>query len=477
MNRSRITDRSHSKGTSAKVFDRLKEAYAKHPFITIRERKDILRKIEKILLENDESICEAVNKDFSCRSFHETKMLELSVVVMGIRSTIKHLKRWMKYQKRHVSIIFFGAKNVVIPQAKGIVGIIAPWNYPLLLSLSPMTSAVAAGNRVMIKLASDSQNLAKLLRRLFSEKISEDYIAIVPGVRAEEFSTLPFDHLVFTGSPASGRTIMGTAAKNLTPVTLELGGKSPTILAEDFKISTAAGRIFYSKLINAGQMCVAPDYMFVPENKLEEFVKAAADTAQKFYPDIKSKDYTCIIREKAFKRLMNTLEDARKKGASIINLIPGSEASVKARKIPPMIVKNVTDKMRIMQEEIFGPFLPVITYKKIDDVLAYINRHERPLALYLYSNDKKLQENVLANTISGGVVINDCTMHVAQHDMPFGGIGNSGMGQYHGYEGFVEMSKMKPVFIQASFAVPLAPPYGKFIEMIYNLIKKQKWLS
>jgi coniferyl-aldehyde dehydrogenase len=477
MNRPWGTEKSRNSGIAAMTFDRLKKAYAKQPLIPFEQRKEMLQQIEEILLENDEAICEAINKDFSCRSYYETKILEISPTVLGIRSTVKHLKRWIKPQKRHVSIMFFGGKNVVIPQAKGVVGIITPWNYPLFLSMSPLTSAIAAGNRVMVKLAANSQNLAKLLQKLFSKIISEDYIAIVPGVKAADFSSLPFDHLVFTGSPAVGRTIMGIASKNLTPVTLELGGKSPTILAEDFDLRTAVGRILYSKLINSGQTCVSPDYIFVPERKIDEFVKEAGDVAAKRYPDIGSKDYTCIIDEKAFKRLTETLADAKKKGADIISLIPGNEINSKSRKIQPMIIKNVTDKMRIMQEEIFGPLLPVMSYKKIDDVITYINQHERPLALYLYSNDKKLQHKLLANTISGGVTINDCIMHLAQHDMPFGGVGNSGMGQYHAFEGFLEMSKMKPVFIQSKFAVPLAPPYGKFIEKIYSLVKKQKWLS
>jgi coniferyl-aldehyde dehydrogenase len=477
MNRPWGTEKSRNSGIAARAFDRLKKANAKEPFVSFKQRKEMLQQIEEIILENDAAICEAINKDFSNRSFYETKILEIMATILEIRATVKHLKHWMKRQKRHVSLIFFGGKNIVIPQAKGIVGIITPWNYPLQLSICPLTSAVAAGNRVIIKLASNSQNLAKLLKKLFSEKISEDYIAFVPGVKPDDFSGLPFDHLVFTGSPAVGRTIMSIASKNLTPVTLELGGKSPTILAEDFDIRIAAGRILYSKLANAGQTCVAPDYLFVPETKMDEFVKNAVDIASMRYPDIGSKDYTCIIDGKAFKRLTDTLADSRKKGAEIISLISGNGINSKTRKIPPMIIKNVTDKMKIMQEEIFGPLLPVMTYKKIDEVIEYINRHERPLALYLYSNDNALQEKILGNTISGGVTINDCTMHVAQHDLPFGGVGNSGMGQYHGYEGFLEMSKLRPVFIQSRFAVPLAPPYGKFIDRIYNLVKNQKWLS
>jgi coniferyl-aldehyde dehydrogenase len=311
MNRPRGIVKSAAGGVTAKAFDRLKKAYAKQPFITLPQRKDILKQIEKILLDNDEAICKAVSKDFSNRSFYETKLLEIMLTVLDLRFTVKHLKRWMKPRKRHVSLMFFGAKNIVVPQAKGIVGVITPWNYPLYLSIGPLICAIAAGNRVMIKMASNSQNLANLLRKLFNEKISEDYITIMPADQAENFASLPFDHLVFTGSPASGRTIMGAAAKNLSPVTLELGGKSPTILAEDFDIRTAAGRIVYAKLVNSGQMCVAPDYIFIPESKIDDFIKEAGEIAVTYYPDIRSNDYTCIIQDKAFNRLVDTLEDAR----------------------------------------------------------------------------------------------------------------------------------------------------------------------
>lgn len=462
---------------AVKAFEHLKTAYRKQPYISYETRKQTLRQIEKILLENDQEICEAVSKDFGHRSVHETKFMEIAGVVLGVRYTLKRLKKWMKPKKRHVSMIFMGGKNRVIPQAKGIIGIVAPWNFPLFLVLSPLTGAVAAGNRAMIKMASNSQNLCRLLQKRFSEKISGELLSFLPGVDASEFSSLPYDHLIFTGSPGSGRKVMDAAAHYLTPVTLELGGKSPAILTNDFDMKKAVERIMYAKLVNEGQMCVAPDYLFVPEGKTDEFIETAKQVVSKRFPNIETKDYTTIIDEKAFQRLKDTLEDARQKNAEIVNLLPSADIRDDLRKIPPMIVKNVSGDMRLLQEEIFGPILPVMTYQNLGEVIAYVNDRQRPLALYLFSNNRHDQEKVLQNTVSGGVTVNDCAMHVIQHDMPFGGVGNSGMGQYHGYEGFLEFSKLKPVFKQAGSAVSFAPPYGKSIEMIYKLIAKLKWLK
>lgn len=477
MNTSAEFNTTNQPNDASSALDRLKAACRKQPYISYETRKQVLQQIEEILLENDQEICEAISRDFGHRSIHETKFLEISSIILGLRYTRKRLKKWMKPKKRHVSIIFMGGKNKVIPQAKGVVGIIVPWNYPLFLAVSPLTSAIAAGNRVMIKMASNSQHLCRLLQKRFSEKISEEMISFLPGVNASDFSSLPFNHLVFTGSPGTGRKVMNAATRHLTPVTLELGGKSPTILTDDFDTKTAVQRIMYAKLINSGQMCVAPDYLFVPESRVDEFIETSKAVVSKRYPEIETKDYTTIIDQKAFQRLMDTLNDARNKNAEIINLLPGAEANEKMRKLSPMIIKNVTKDMRIMQEEIFGPILPIMTYRNLDEAIDYVNDHERPLALYIFSNNKQVQNKVLQNTLSGGVTINDCAMHVPQHDLPFGGIGNSGMGQYHGYEGFAEFSKMRPVFKQAKRAVSFAPPYGKKIKMIFNLTAKIKWLK
>ncbi len=477
MNKPAERVETDQKNTAHETFNRQKDAYFAQPLISQKKRIDILSKIEQILLENDQAICDAISADFGNRSQHETRILEITSSLMGLRYTRKKLKRWMKPQKRHVSLIFWGGKNTVTPQAKGIIGIVTPWNYPLFLALSPMTSAIAAGNRIMVKQAANSQNLCRLLQKKFSEKIPEDLIAFLPGVASGDFSSLPFDHLIFTGSPDVGKTIMSTAAKNLVPVTLELGGKSPTILAEDFDLKTAVDRIMYTKLINSGQTCIAPDYLFVPEGKVDEFIETAKTVVSSRYPDIKTKDYTNVIDRKAYSRLMATLEDAKSKNAEIINLLPGPQADENLRKISPTLVKSVNEDMVIMQEEIFGPLFPIMPYQSIDEVIDYINRHERPLALYVFSNNQRFLNRVIENTISGGVTINDCAMHVAQHDMPFGGIGNSGMGHYHGYEGFVEFSKLRPVFKQARKTLAITPPYDSTFDRIYNLTKKMKWLN
>ncbi len=477
MNKILPAGKKMEESEAMKTFSRLKEETLKQPEISFNQRVEILKSIERILSENDEAICAAISQDFGNRSYHETRILEITPTILGIRYTLKRLKKWMKPQKRHVSKLFIGGKNTVIPQAKGVVGIVSPWNYPLQLALSPMTSAIAAGNRVMLKMAAHSQNICRLLQRLFSTKIPEELITIMPGVKASEFSQVPFDHLLFTGSPQVGRTIMRMASEHLTPVTLELGGKSPTIIGEDINIGLAAARIMYSKLTNEGQMCVAPDYLFIPESKFDSFVAEAKRIVTLRYPSLASKDYTCIIDDKAYQRLIDTLEDAKQKHAEVIKLIDDQDHDQSLRKIAPMIIKNVTEEMIILQDEIFGPFLPVKTYRNLEEVIGYINRRERPLALYIYSNNRKFQDQILRNTISGGVTINDCAMHVAQHDMPFGGIGNSGLGCYHGYEGFVELSKMKPVFRQSRFAIAIAPPYGKTVDRIYGMVKKFHWIN
>jgi len=330
----------------------------------------------------------------------------------------------------------------------------------------------------MIKMATHSQGLCHLLHRLTSLVLPDELVAFLPGVPASEFTSLPFDHLIFTGSPRSGKMIMKTAADNLTPVTLELGGKSPAIVASDFDIDKAADRLLYLKYMNAGQTCVAPDYLFLPENRVEAFVEKARKLIQTRYPRLDTDDYTSIIDARAFARLMDCLQDARAKGAKVINLLPGAEPDEGLRKIPPTLVLDVTDDMALMQKEIFGPLLPVKTYQDLNQAIAYIKGRQRPLALYLFTNDLAIQEKVVFNTMSGGVCINDCAMHVAQHDLPFGGIGNSGMGHYHGYEGFVEFSKLRPVFKQAPIPASafLFPPYGKTFERIYRLMIKMRWL-
>jgi coniferyl-aldehyde dehydrogenase len=461
------------------LFDRQREASRKQPQISLAERRELLGKLESILIDNQEAIAAAISRDFGNRSVHETKILEIFPTVDGLRHARRHLKRWMKPQRRHVALHFKGAHNRVIPQPKGVVGIIAPWNYPLFLVLSPLTSALAAGNRCMIKMAANSQRLCRLLKDLFHDAISDEVVAILPGVAASDFTPLPFDHLIYTGSPASGRMVMKTASENLTPVTLELGGKSPTIVCDDFNSQTAAERILQAKFMNAGQTCVAPDYLFLPANQVAAFIDEARRVLPNRYPRLDTADFTTIIDAKSYQRLTALLEDARSRGADIINLLPDAAPDETARRIPPTLVRNVDENMALMQEEIFGPILPIKTYRHLNEVVDYINARPRPLALYLFTNDRQQQERIVNQTMSGGVSINDCAMHVAQHDMPFGGVGNSGMGQYHGKEGFMEFSKLRPVFRQAKRplgAAFLSPPYGKMFDQVYKLLIKLRWL-
>jgi coniferyl-aldehyde dehydrogenase len=459
-----------------RVFQLQRAAWLREPYPSLEQRQTRLRALERILLDNTEAITAAIQSDFGHRPVEESKMLELFPCVDGIRHTLRHLGKWMKPQRRSVSVLFATGSNRLIPQPKGVVGIVSPWNYPLFLTVSPLTSILAAGNRAMIKMASHSQNLCRLLAERFREVFPEEEVAILPGVRASDFSTLPYDHLIFTGSADAGRTVMRGAAENLTPVTLELGGKSPTILCDDFDVDEAASRILYAKFVNAGQTCLAPDYVFVPESRRDAFVAAAQRILPARYPDPSDPSYTSVIDEKSYRRLRETLEDAAAKGAKVIALVPGAAFDDALRKIPPHLVLDPSDDMRILQEEIFGPLLPVKTYRDLDEVIAYVNAKDRPLGFYVFTNDPKREEKLLYGTISGGVTINHCMMHVAQHDLPFGGVGASGMGHYHGFEGFVEFSKMRPVFKSPRLSLLhlFYPPYTARTRRLLDLLLKWK---
>ncbi len=457
-----------------RVYKLQREAYLRDPYPSLQERKARLDAVERILLENTDAIVEAIAQDFGHRCAEESKILEIFPVIDGLRHTRRKLRKWMKPQRRPISWLFATGSNRLIPQPKGVVGIVSPWNYPLFLTLSPLVSVLAAGNRAMIKMASNSQHLCRLLADKFSEVFPEEVVAILPGVRAGDFSTLPYDHIIFTGSADVGRTVMRSAAENLTPVTLELGGKSPTIVCDDFDIDEAASRIMYAKLVNAGQTCLAPDYLFLPEGSEDRFVAAAQRLVAERYPDTNDASYTSLIDDKAYRRLRMTLEDAEAKGAKLVPLIPKASFNDVLRKFPPYLVLNVTGDMMIMQEEIFGPLFPVMTYKDLDETIEYVTHRDRPLGFYVFTNDRARKDKLLYSTISGGVTINNCIIHVAQHDLPFGGVGASGIGHYHGYEGFVEFSKMRPVFTSPWFSLLhwFYPPYtGKQERMIDMTIK------
>ncbi len=457
-----------------RIFKLQRAAYLRDPYPSLAERKERLRALERILVDNTDAIAEAIRKDFGHRSTEETKILEIFPCIDGIRHSVKKLSKWMQPERRPISILFATGSNRVVPQPKGVVGIVSPWNYPLFLTVSPLISVLAAGNRAMIKMASNSQNLARLLQEKFSEAYSEDTLAILPGVPGRDFSTLPFDHIIFTGGADAGRTVMRSASESLTPVTLELGGKSPTILCDDFDVDEAAARILYAKFVNAGQTCLAPDYLFLPEGSRDQFVAAAQRIMPERYPDTNDGSYTSVIDDKSYRRLRMTLDDAEAKGAKLVPLVPGATFNDELRKIPPHLVLDVTDDMLIMQEEIFGPLFPIMTYESLDEPIEYVAKRDRPLGFYVFSHDRARQDKLLYSTISGGVTINNCIIHVAQHDLPFGGVGASGMGQYHGHEGFVEFSKMRPVFTnpRVSLLSLFYPPYtGRQNSLIDLLIK------
>ncbi|MBW2551624.1 MAG: coniferyl aldehyde dehydrogenase [Deltaproteobacteria bacterium] len=456
-----------------RIFKLQREAYLRDPYPSLKERRERLRALERILLDNTDAITEAIRKDFGHRCAEESKILEIFPCVDGIRHSLKNLSKWMQPERRPISVLFATGSNRLVPQPKGVVGIVSPWNYPLFLTLSPLISVLAAGNRAMLKMASNSQTLCRLLQEKFSEVYAEDVVAILPGVPGREFSTLPFDHIIFTGGADAGRTVMRSASDSLTPVTLELGGKSPTIVCDDFD-DEAASRILYAKFVNAGQTCLAPDYLFLPEGSRDQFVAAAERIMPERYPDTNDGSYTSVIDDKSYRRLRRTLEDAEAKGAKLVPLVPGATFNDTMRKIPPHLVLDVTDDMMIMQEEIFGPLFPVMTYQDLDEPIEYVTKRDRPLGFYIFTHKRARQDKLLYSTISGGVTINNCIIHIAQHDLPFGGVGASGMGQYHGHEGFVEFSKMRPVFTnpRISLLSLFYPPYtGRQTRLIDMLIK------
>jgi coniferyl-aldehyde dehydrogenase len=459
-----------------RVFRLQREAYLRHPYPSLEERRENLLKLERILVDNASAIADAINADFGHRAFEESMMAELFTSVDGLRDTRKHLRKWMRPQRRPVSVLFATGSNRVIPQPKGVIGVVSPWNYPLFLTAGPLTGILAAGNRAMVKMATNSQNLCRLLAEKCRAVFPEDTLAILPGIRAQDFSTLPYDHIIFTGSADAGRTVMRSAAETLTPVTLELGGKSPTVICDDFDVDEAASRILYAKFLNAGQTCLAPDYLLIPEAKRDQFVAAAKRILPERYPDTNQPSYTSVIDEKSYKRLRATLEDAKQKGAQVVPLVPNATFNDDLRKIPPHLVLDVTDGMVIMQDEIFGPLLPVKTYKSLDEVVAYVNGRDRPLGFYVFTNDKATEDKLVYSTISGGVTVNNCMLHVAQHDVPFGGIGSSGMGHYHGYEGFLEFSKLRPVFTNPRLSLLhlFYPPYKPSQRRLLDFLIKYK---
>lgn len=454
-------------------------AYKANRMPSLEERRQDLRAIHRLLVENKDALIAAVNQDYGCRSSFETKLTELLQCQEAALDTLKQVKKWMKPQKRHLDVTQYPlAKAWVFPQPVGVVGIVVPWNFPIAMTFQPMICAFAAGNRVMVKMSENSNALAALFKRIVPKYFAADKLAIFEdgGGRGPLFTQLPFDHMFFTGSPMTGRAVMANCAKNLTPVTLELGGKSPCVVAPDYSMRTAAERIMWVKMLNAGQICTNVDYLLLPEGKVDEFIRAAQAVTAERYPSITNGEYTAVIDQRQYDRLQETLADAVAKGAKAINLCPGREGDAARRIMPPIAVTNVSDDMIIMQREVFGPLLPIKTYKTREEVVDYIGDRHSPLALYIYSNDRALQQYYMHNTISGGVTVNDSLVHAGIHSLPFGGVGNSGMGHYHSHEGFLTFSKLRPVFKQSPWRSldMLMPPYSGKAGKVLNFMMKMK---
>lgn len=460
------------------LFRNQRTAFQKSPSPDMATRKKSLDKLLAILTEREEELIEAMAEDFGHRSHHESGMLDIGLPIGDVKDIKRHLRRWMKPRRSPPRIHLLPGTGKIIPQPLGVVGVIAPWNFPVYLTLSGVAAALAAGNRVMVKPSEVTPRTSQVMADAIAEKFDPSEVCFVTGDAdvGKEFATLPFDHIIFTGSTAVGRKIAVSAAQNLTPVTLELGGKSPAIVGENEPVARAATKIVYGKMVNAGQICVAPDYVLVPESKLQDFKAAASDVATKFYPSIKDNpDYTCIVSDRHFARLNSLIEDAENKGATITQVGENGEASnSNNRKIPLTFVEGATDDMTVMQEEIFGPILPLIPYKSLDEALNFVNERDRPLALYAFTGSKVERDRILSGTISGGVTVNDTLWHVAYDSLPFGGVGASGMGAYHGKAGFDTFSHLKPVMYQPRLnAIFLFhPPYGRVIELVGKVLRK-----
>ncbi|MBL8396443.1 MAG: coniferyl aldehyde dehydrogenase [Candidatus Accumulibacter sp.] len=463
----------------ANRFLRLKNATRNdpNPPRAVRDRR--LRALDRLLLDHEEAIAEAVRRDFGHRPPAETRLLEIFPSHEAIRHARRHLGRWMRPQARPVSLWFQPGGAEVRYQPLGAVGIMVPWNYPVFLAAAPLAAALAAGNRALVKMSEVTPEISALFAELVGRYFDEDELSVVEGDVdvARQFSALPFDHLLFTGSTSVGRQVMRAAADNLTPVTLELGGKSPAIigpgLASSGAFARAVERIIIGKCLNAGQTCIAPDYVLLPAGQEEAFITAAREVLASCYPDItRTADYSTIVDQRQYARLSGYLDEARAAGAKVVELMPGVAADPARRHLPPLALLETGAELRIMQEEIFGPLLPVLPYGDLAQAIRYVNERPRPLALYYFDTDRTQIERVLDETVSGGVTINDTILHIAQEELPFGGVGPSGMGCYHGFAGFETFSVRKAVFRQSRLsAIGLfKPPYRALFDHLTRIL-------
>ena len=457
---------------------------------SIELRKDRLNRCIKMIKEYSDEIIDALQKDFGNRDPKSSFLTEIATTIGVLQHAIKNVDKWTKDEKRPSNVDrpffirmlmgFLGSKSYIKYQPLGTVGVISPWNFPVNLILAPLGGIFAAGNRAMIKPSELTPATSEVTKRMFEAYFDKSEAAVFTGDAevGAAFSALPFDHLLFTGGTQIGKKVMKAASDNLVQVTLELGGKSPVIVDENADLSDVAKKVMRGKTMNAGQICLAPDYLMLPKGKSEEFAKASNEAISEMFADLKyNEDYTSVINERHYERINELVSDAKEKGAEVIQINPADEdfEQQELHKIPPTLVLNPTDEMKIMQEEIFGPVLPVKEYEDFDETVNYVNSKDRPLGLYLFSKDKNKEKKVLDNTTSGGVTLNDVIWHIGQEELPFGGVGPSGTGSYHGHDGFKEFSHAKAVYKQfsADLMAQMMPPYkGKMFESMKNQIKK-----
>lgn len=454
------------------ILDRQRAAFMADLPVSLKVRRDRLTRAIALLVDHGAALCDAVGEDFGHRSREQTMLTDVNAGINALKHARKHVKAWMKPERRPVTFLLglLGAKARIEYQPKGVIGVISPWNFPITLAFSPLAGVFAAGNRAMLKPSEFTPAVSDLFARAVPEYFDPTELAVVTGGPdvGKAFSELPFDHLIFTGATGIGRHVMQAAAKNLVPVTLELGGKSPVIVSESADLDRTAERIVMGKMMNAGQICLAPDYLLVPGGKEGELVEKIKASASALYPTLlDNDDYTSVVNDRHYERLQNHVENARAKGAEVIVVNPANEdfGSSNKRKMPLHILRNVRDDMTVMQEEIFGPLLPVKATTGTADAIAYVNAHDRPLGLYYFGKDADEERRVLDRTISGGVTVNDVIFHVAMEDLPFGGIGPSGIGSYHGIDGFRAVSHTKSVYRQPKLDIAklagMKPPYGR----------------
>ncbi|HEY8327085.1 MAG TPA: coniferyl aldehyde dehydrogenase [Rhodanobacter sp.] len=459
------------------TLQRMRDAQQRDPLPAWPLRAQRLRKLETMLLEQREAFAAAISADFGQRPAEETDLLEIFPSLSAIRHALGHGRRWMKPRRRLAGLLFLPARTELRPQPRGVVGIIVPWNYPLYLAAGPLVDALVAGNRAMLKMSEFTPRFSALFAEQVTQYFQPDEVQVVTGDAevAQAFSALPFDHLLFTGSTAVGHHVMRAAAANLTPVTLELGGKSPAIIGPGARFEHAVERIVFGKLVNAGQTCIAPDYVLLPRARMAEFIDLAGKAMARMYPQFeRNTQYASIVSDRQYQRLAVLRDGALAAGARVYPLGEATEDPAR-RLLPPQLLTDVDDDMAVMREEIFGPLLPLLPYDSLDDAINYVAARPHPLALYLFEHDQARIDQVLARTHAGGVSVNDTLYHIAQHDLPFGGVGASGMGGYHGEAGFRTFSHLKPVFRQARFngAGLLNPPYGaRFRRMLALLLRR-----